>query len=460
MLIKRRVRRLGILLICLYLLPVGQLWYYQVLMADRLTNRPENTRSHEDLSLRGSLLDRRGQVLARTDKNHRIYPLGPATGPLIGYVTGRLGSGGLEAELARALAGRPHPRTLAQVERLQREGSRRGDDLVLTLDADLQKECYRLLGQDRGAVVVLDLASGDVLAAASRPSFDPATLEKNWKALSTDKSAPLVDRATQGLYPPGSSFKLVIMGAALESGKVAANETFHCNGTLTVNSFTMGDDEAGGHGTLDLNEALVHSCNVTFATLGQRLGLAGIKEWMKRFGLLEAPPQVPLASAGRAPEGKTDPEVAAAQAGFGQADMLISPLGMARVAAIIGRGGTDLPPRLLKATSRNGKVVEQFPVGPPRQVLSPATAALVLQAMREVVQRGTGRAAALEGVEVAGKTGTAENPHGPPHAWFVALAPADHPRVAVAVILENKGYGGQHAAPLAREALRAALARD
>lgn len=458
MLIKRRVRRLGILLICLYLLPVAQLWYYQVLIADRLTERPENSRSHEDLTLRGSLLDRKGQVLAKTSKEKRVYPLGEVTAPLIGYVTGRLGSGGLEGELVRSLAGRPRPRTLAQVQRLEREGSRRGDDLVLTLDADLQRECYRLLGQDKGAILVLDLQNGDVLAAASRPSFDPATLEKHWKSVSTDKSAPLIDRATQGLYPPGSSFKILTMAAALEDGKVAPNETFTCRGSLTVNGFTMYDDSSA-HGRLDLTGALAHSCNPIFATLGTRLGLGGLKDWMKRFGLLDPPARVPLAAAGHAPAARQGhEEVATAQAGIGQADMLVSPLGMARVAAVIGRGGTDLPPRLLKGVSRDGRTVDEYPVGPPRRVVSQATADAVLAGMQAVVERGTGRGAALESTRVAGKTGTAENPHGAPHAWFVGLAPAEKPRLAIAVILENKGYGGQHAAPVAREVLRAALA--
>ncbi len=455
MLIKRRVRRLAILLISLYLLPVGQLWYYQVLIASRLNERPENSRSHENLQLRGRLLDRQGKVLARTDKGRRVYPLGAAAAPLIGYVTDRLGSGGLEGELARALAGRPRPRTLEQVRRLEREKSRRGDDLVLTLDSDLQQQAYQLLGRDRGAILVLDLATGDILAAASRPGFDPAELEKNWQRLSQDKSAPLIDRATQGLYPPGSSFKILTMAAALESSQ--AEGPFFCAGSLPITGFELYCDGARAHGALTLESALAHSCNVTFASLGRKLGLKGLEDWMKRFGMLEAPTRVPLAAAGHAPRGRPGAEeVAAAQAAIGQADMLVSPLGMARVAAVIGRGGTDLPPRLLKAVSRDGRTVDTYPVGPPRQVVSANTAATVLQAMRAVVERGTGGAA---GAGVAGKTGTAENPHGPPHAWFVGVAPADAPRVAVAVILENKGYGGQHAAPVAGAIARAALNR-
>ncbi|MEW6279406.1 MAG: penicillin-binding transpeptidase domain-containing protein, partial [Candidatus Eremiobacterota bacterium] len=261
MLIKRRVRRLAILLICLYLIPVLQLWYYQVWAADALLRRPENARGHEDLSLRGSILDRRGRPLAVTSAGRRRYPLGPAAAPLLGYLSARLGSAGLEGALQGDLAGRPRPRTFDEARRLAREGDRRGDDVVLTLDADLQRTAYDLLQGERGAILLLDVPTGEVLAAAGRPSFEPASLESQWDRLRTDRAAPLVDRATQGLYPPGSSFKILTLAAALGEGKAAPDEAFSCTGSLPVAGFVLHDDGGASHGTLGLTTAFARSCN-------------------------------------------------------------------------------------------------------------------------------------------------------------------------------------------------------
>lgn len=454
MAVKARVRAVAMILLLLFLGPVVNLTRFQVLEADDLAKRPDNSRRLEDLSLRGRILDRGGEALALTKGRQRVYPLGEVTGPLLGYLTSRLGSAGLEQMLEKRILGRPIPRTPAEALRQLDQGSRKGDDVVLTLDRALQKSAYALLEGHRGAAVVLDVETGEILAAASRPSFDPAQLEKQWDRLRVDKAAPLVERVTQGLYPPGSTFKIVTMAGGLADGKTQMSETFLCTGSMDAGHFILNDNAV--HGSVSLEQAFVVSCNVTFGTLGSRLGKQGLRTWMEAFGLLDPLPLVPGASPARPPE--SDAPSVGAEAAIGQADLLVSPLGMARVAATIARGGYDLPPRLVKAQVRGGKTVWQPEAPESVQVLAPEVVRALQASMVGVVARGTGRGAAVPGVQVAGKTGTAENPHGAPHAWFVGYAPADNPKVAVAVILENTGGGGAFAAPVASRLLEAALA--
>lgn len=455
MAIKARVRVVALFLLVLFLAPVVNLTRFQVLRSEALLARPDNTRTLEDLSLRGSLLDRTGQPLAQTRQGRRVYPLGPVTGPLLGYLTGRLGAAGLEASLEARTVGYAIPRTPMQAWSLLTRGDRHGDDVVLTLDRGLQTLAWELLEGARGAALVLDIPSGEILAVASRPSFDPARLEADWERLRVDPSAPLIERGTQGLYPPGSTFKILTMAGALADGRTRSDEVFGCTGSMDAGNFILHDNAV--HGRVDLKEALVVSCNVTFATLGQRLEVSGLRRWMDGFGLLEAPALVPNAAEAR-PMQPGAPSVAA-EAGIGQADLLVSPLGMARVCATLARGGIDLEPRLVRAQTRRGQVTWRPAAPRPRRVLPEAVAGEVRRAMEEAVARGTGGRAAVPGVAVAGKTGTAENPHGEPHAWFVGYAPAEAPKVAVAVLLENSGGGGLHAAPLASRLLQAALSR-
>ncbi|MBI3925248.1 MAG: serine hydrolase [Armatimonadetes bacterium] len=448
------MRRLAIFLMLLFLVPAFQLWNYQVYQQAELERHTGNPRTVEDQALRGSLLDRRGTELAVTRASGRRYPLGAAAGPLLGYLHRRLGAGGLENFEDVQLRGRGAPRTLEEAMELLRTGDRRGNDVVLTIDAELQRRAFEAMAGRRGAVVVLDIPTGEVLAAVSEPSYDPARLEKEWESLIKDPHAPLVERSTQGLYPPGSSFKVLVMAAALAEGAASPTDSITCTGSTWVDGFQL-FDSSGTHGRIALPEALVFSCNVTFAELGVELGIDKIRSWMKRLKLLEAPAGVPGANPGHPPSSQGG-QVAAAQAAIGQANMLITPLAMARLAALIARGGEDAPPLLVRAVVRKGQVVQRFHSQASR-LIEERYVLPVAESMRKVVVRGTGTSAALPGVAVAGKTGTAENPHGPPHSWFIGFAPAEDPQVAVAVILENQGYGGVHAAPLAAEAIRAAL---
>ncbi|MCA9794278.1 MAG: cell division protein FtsI [Candidatus Eremiobacteraeota bacterium] len=439
--IKARMRQLSLVMLAAFLVPIFQLWNYQVYQQGLLETHPANPRRSEDLSLRGRILDRQGRVLAETRGDRRHYPLGPAAAALVGYYQRHLGRAGLELALDSRLQGRSRPRTLSEAMELARRKTRQGDDLSITLDAGLQQEVFQAMAGRRGAVVVLDVATGEVLAATTLPSFDPDHLAENWKELSQDENAPLIERASQGLYPPGSTFKVMMAAGLLEREDFDPKATFECRGALVVDGFEITDH---GHGRVDLTEALVGSCNLYFADWGSRLGLDGIEALMARFELLDAPEAFPGSSQGHPPRAKPGHEkVAAAQAAIGQADMLVTPLAMARLAALVARGGLDIEPHLVATESR------------PERLLSEQDAALIGAALEQVVARGT--ATSVAGSGLAGKTGTAENPQGEPHAWFIGYAPAKSPRVAVAVILENGGYGGVSAAPLAAKAVQAAL---
>ncbi|MGE0488175.1 MAG: peptidoglycan D,D-transpeptidase FtsI family protein [Vulcanimicrobiota bacterium] len=439
--IRGRIRHLSLVMLAAFLVPIFQLWNYQVYQKDLLERHPANPRRSEDLSLRGRILDRNDQVLAETRGDRRHYPLGPAAAGLVGYYQRHLGRAGLELALDSQLQGRSRPRSLAEALELARRKSRHGDDLRITLDARLQRHLYEAMAGRRGAVVVLDVTSGEVLAATTFPSFEPEDLAEDWKALNQDKDAPLIERASQGLYPPGSTFKVMMAAGLLDREGFSPQATFDCRGALVVDGFEITDH---GHGRVDLSEALVESCNLYFAEWGRKIGLDGIAGLMMRFQLLDAPEGVPGSSQGHLPRAKPGHEqVAAAQAAIGQADMLVTPLAMARLVAMIARGGVDIEPHLMAAETR------------PERLLSEPDAALIAGALEQVVSRGTARSVAGSGL--AGKTGTAENPQGEPHAWFVGYAPVKEPRVAVAVILENGGYGGTAAAPLAAEAVRFAL---
>lgn len=427
-----------------------------------LAAHPYNRRliAYEQEVLRGTITDRRGEVLARTEgPGKRVYPQGYAAAPVVGYLSRRYGRTGCEAAMDYYLLGlNPELRLQNMLRRLKGEVPR-GNDVRLTLDAELQAHAMNLLRGRRGAAVVLDPRTGEVLAMASQPSFDPAAVDERWPELSADPAAPLVNRVTDGAYPPGSLMKLITAAAALETGKLAQDEVFSCAGHIVVDGFDLHDTAA--HGRVDLGRALAVSCNTTFAELGLRVGPEGLFRAAQAFGFGRASGlELPERGASLpAPEGMARPEVAATA--IGQGRTLVSPLRMALVAAAFARDGVIMQPHLLVAvTDPEGRSVF---TSVPRVWLTattPQVAAAVRNGMVAAVRGGTARQAALPGVTVAGKTGSAQNPQGAPHAWFVGFAPAEAPRVVVAVIVENGGAGGTVAAPLGRELLKQALARS
>ncbi len=412
---------------------------------------------------RGRILDHTGEVLAYSQeqggKVSRIYPYGPAFAHAVGYTHPRFGVTGAEAASNIRLNGGA-PDNLAAWGELGRHlltktKRLRGQDLVLNLDTRLQITALQGLGGRRGAVVMLRPRDGAILVLASAPTFDPNQIGPGL-FLGEAPGKPLLNRATQGFYPPGSTFKVVLAAMAVESG---FSGTLHCpaEGFTTSkrypkirdHEFYTGGRRWAGHGNLDLTTAFAESSNVFFAQLGVRLGHEAMADAAGRFGFDRQVRLYPGAdragnmSTGRMPHFAAKDQYGVAQASIGQGRVLATPAHMALITAAVANGGLAMRPRLLA----------DEPPAQLGQYMTPATAARVGRMMRKVVTSGTGKGIETPDLAIAGKTGTAENAHGPSHSWFVGFAPAQDPGLAVAVLVEHGGYGSATAAPIARDLL-------
>ncbi|HUG85334.1 MAG TPA: penicillin-binding protein 2 [Euzebya sp.] len=360
---------------------------------------------------------------------------------------------------------------------------RQGDTVVTSIDPVVQEAAMAALGNQRGAVVALDPRDGDILAMVSSPTYDPsqlashdgAAIREAWEALEADPATPRLNRAASETFAPGSTFKVVTAAAALERG-ISPTDVFDDPPLLDlpqtsaqIGNFNRGST-CGSGGTVSLQRALEVSCNTTFGIIGLQIGADALIQTAENFGLnSDLDFDLPAATS-RIPKELDPPSTA--QSAIGQRDVRVSPLQMAMIAGAIGNGGIMMQPRLVtEVQDFAGRVVRQYPPEP-RTVagvatgasVSPATAQALTDMMIGVVADGTGRNAAIPGIQVAGKTGTAEQGEGePPDVWFIGFAPADAPRVAVAVIVEGggdageSGTGGGVSAPIARTVLEAAL---
>ncbi len=355
-----------------------------------------------------------------------------------------------------------------------------GSDLILTLDLSLQRAAEQALTDTVvGAIVALDPNSGEVLAMASQPTFDPNLFssvvpESTWRRLNEDPRRPLLNRAVQCTYPPGSSMKVATASAGLQSDVVTQYSRFApCNGSFKFGERWFGCWQSRGHGSLDLVGAMAQSCDVYFYQLGLKVGLDRWSKFASQCGLgVPLKVDLPDEAAGLIPsrsfydqrygKGKWSIGVLL-NLSIGQGEILTTPLQLACFIAAVANGGTIFQPHLLKEI--HSSVAERVVVREPRiegqLPISDSRLLVIKKALRAVVHdpEGTGNLAAIPGVQVAGKTGTAQNPHGEDHAWFVGFAPFDDPQIAVAVLVEHGGHGGTAAAPIAGKIMKAYLHR-
>ena len=455
---RRSVVLLTYLLIGGYLLLIGGALYWQVGQREVLVNHPSNPyQLLERRSVqRGGIFDSSGEVIAESVQGEkgfeRVFRGTFGLAPTIGYFSQRYGTAGLEKNLDDLLMGRRYPGT-SVVGRFRHLLSERtsGYDVITSLDLNLQRTVEQALGNRRGAAVVMEVKTGRILAIASVPGFNPQEIDPQWDTITGDADSPLYNRALAGFYPPGSTFKIVVLAAALANGGLDLASVFDDRGSVTIQGHQIANAGGTSWGSISLLDALVVSSNTVFIEVARRVGSEELLQMAGSFGLGRKPPLAgENVGAGKLPSGPLSP-LELAQLAIGQYGIVTTPLQMAMVVQAVANDGLMMEPLLVdavKASGNGGKWINQpRPMG---YVVSAQNARKIRQAMAEVVTRGTGRNAALSGIDVAGKTGSAENPQGRAHAWFVGMAPVDKPEICLAVVVEHGGSGGGVAAPIAR----------
>jgi peptidoglycan glycosyltransferase len=467
------VLRLYALVVVLFAVLVAFTSRWTVFQAEALRDNKLNRREllQEQRIRRGTVRSADGQVLARAvpaagDTWTRRYPTDDLFAHAVGYSYTSIGRAGLERSRNDELTGRRTELVSALESILGR--SDRGDDVRTTLSAKAQQAAVAALRASghKGAVVALDVSSGGVRVMASDPSYDPNGLgdPATFRALNRDDAnAPLVNRATQNGYPPGSTMKVVTAAAALDTGRYEPGSLVDGRNGKPISGVPLQNFGGESFGPIDLTTALTNSINTVWAEVGEKLGGATMQRYMQRFGFYAEPPvdypDEQMTASGVRKRGRlvpmTSPRVDVGRVAIGQGDLFATPLQMAEVAATVANGGVRMKPHIMaRAVDPDGRTVDTVEPEQAARVISRDTARKLTAMMRQVVREGTGTAAALEGVEVAGKTGTAElNNSGLNQPWFMGFTPD----VAVAVTLERfqGGTGGVVAAPIAKRVLQA-----
>ncbi len=458
---ERRARAAATTSVVVALAFFAMLAYWQGWRTDLATEdrNPRVLSAYRD-PLRGRVLDREGNVLAQSLPDGSRTYTDVSLAHVLGYIDPRYGSQGVELAFNSVLSGDRQEGWAGALNAEFRRGRTAGDDVFLTIDPRVQAAAAKALGGRTGAVVALNPRNGEVLAMVSVPTYDPGNLEEDGEALLRDPASPLLNRATQGKYPPGSTFKVVTAAAALEHGVVRADTLVTCPGEIVIDGFPVScRNTTQGVGTYPFSDAFAFSVNAVFADIGVKTGWADLESAARRFGfggaldftLDTAPTEITAA-------GSPGTKVLLASTAFGQGELLATPLQMAMVAAIVANGGIAVRPHLGLAAIERGKAGSALEAGSRRRVLDGAVARTLGEMMELVISRGQAAAVTIPGVALAGKTGTAETGRaGISHAWFIAYAPAGDPQIAVAVIVEDGGRGGEVASPIAGSVIRAAL---
>jgi peptidoglycan glycosyltransferase len=460
----------------------------QVIYAPSINARPDNRRTLLDnySRQRGAILVRDQSIaVSQPTPNEEIkylrsYPQALAYSHVTGYFSYTFGAGGgLESSANELLSGSSGELFYTRVTDLLTGKSPVGATVQVTINPKAQQAADQALGNQRGAVVALNPKTGEILALVSHPQYNPNQLSahdqnavvKAWQALNADPTQPLIDRALAGnLYPPGSVFKIVTAAAALETGKVTDQTLIPAPAVLDLPQTTVGlpnydKQPCGPGGQTTLLHALEISCNTAMGYLGMQVGDQGLADQAAKFGFgttLRVPTRV---EPSRFPTGINQAQTA--QSAIGQFDVRVTPMQVAMVSAAIANGGVAMRPYLVqRVLSADLQTIDRATPERIGVAVSPATASTLTSMLTSVVDNGTGQPAKIDGVQVAGKTGTAEQGNGkPPHAWFTSFAPAGDPKVAVAVVVEdggnagNEAAGGRLAGPIAKAVMEAVLSQ-
>lgn len=465
--IRRRKNRglvqMSYLIVALFLSMAVYLVYLNVELRDDLNSNPYNTKQavYQEQIIRGNIYSADGKELAVTQvaedgTESRVYPYSNLFAHIVGYATN--GKSGVESVNNYELTN-SHASILDQIREEKLDTKVQGDTIVLTLDSRLQQVCYEALGDNKGAIVVLEPDTGRILAMVSKPDFDPNTIEQDWDALISDESnSSLFNRAIQGQYPPGSTFKiLTALEYIREHPDDYQNFSYSCNGSISKEDVTITCYEGEVHGYEDLESAFTNSCNGAFAQIGMEIDNSSFKELCEDFMFNEDPPlNLPCSQSlfrltANASYGE---EMMTA---IGQGETLVSPLEMALVSAAVANGGTMMKPYYIdRIESYDGDtIVKQYKPSKYKDLMSADEVEIISGFMEKVVTDGTARKLSGESYTAAGKTGSAEygskdGEHGT-HSWFTGYLDTENPRIAISVIIEDGGAGSAAAVPAAKQ---------
>ncbi len=466
------IKKVMLVFLILFVALISYITYLYMFSSEKAVSSTFNQRlwAERNKVLRGTIYDKDMTPLTKSTKISEVsqkeqYLQGEVFAHAIGYMNPVYGLTGLEKKYDTELMGSYDTVVSNIFDFTKKEEEKVGNGLRTTLDSKLQKVAYTALKGKRGAVVALNPKTGEILAMVSMPTYDPNNLEKNWKAMLANKDVPLLNRAVSGLYPPGSIFKTITAISALENIPGVYDKQFVDNGTLVFNeSSSLKNYDGEAFGLIDFKTAYFHSSNVFFGSLGIDIGNKALKETAEKFYFNKDTPASGLTiENSQFPTYKSNEKGNVAQSAIGQAEVLASPMEMALVASTVANDGIMMQPMLVKEIlSSKGKSLKKIEPKALGEIISKETARTMKDLMKGVVAEGTGGNAAVSGITVCGKTGTADHKGDAskqvaPHSWFISFAPYENPQIAIAVIVEEGGVGGGVAAKITRDMISAYL---
>lgn len=455
---KKNIKKIFWLYFSLFFILILNLFKISIYDSRKIINNSYNPRMKEteDTVIRGNILDSKNEILAQSvyteQGNKREYKYPEQFAHVIGFNT--KGKSGVELKYNFNLQ-KPDNEIIQRIKNILNKDVLKGNDMVLTIDKDVQNYVYKKLGKLKGSIVVMEPSTGKILAMISYPTFNPEKIEQNWEQLNSDsENNPLLNRATQGLYPPGSVFKIITAASEIENIADYENINYDCNGFETFEDKTIHCFDSKKHGNVDITKAMAKSCNVYFSHTGIMIGSEKLKQTSERalfnkqldFALEYNKSSFSLNQYSDTAE--------IVETSIGQGKTLVTPLHMAMITSAIANNGIIMKPYIADYfINSSGKIIDKTIPEINAQAFSSDTASKIKQMMEEVITNGTAAQASLKNIKIAGKTGTAQNSSGKDHSWFVAFAPSDSPEVAISIIIENSGNHNK-AVPIARDIIK------
>jgi peptidoglycan glycosyltransferase len=466
------IKKVMLVFLILFIALISYISYFFMFNSEKTVASTFNQRlwAERNKVLRGTIYDRDMVALTKStkinDTSQKVkYLGGEAFAHAIGYIDPVYGLTGLEKKYDSELMGAETEVSKFFSFGKKDEEEKVGNGLRTTLNSKLQKVAFNALKDKKGAVVALNPKTGEILAMVSMPSYNPNNFNKDWKGLLANKDIPLLNRAVSGLYPPGSIFKTITAISALENIPDVYNRKFKDNGKLVFNESTSLENFGGkAYGNIDFKYAFVHSSNVVFGTLGIDVGNKALKDTSEKFYFNKDIPSSGLTiDNSRFPSYKSNEKGNIAQSAIGQAGVLATPMQMALVASTVANDGIMMEPMMVsEILDSKGKSIKKIEPNRLEEPMSKENAKIMKDLMKEVVNEGTGNSAAVSGIQVCGKTGTADHNDNSgkemlAHSWFISFAPYENPQIAIAVLVEEGGVGGVEAAKITSKLIEAYL---